>query len=191
MKDVSVKGHPRSGTHYLRRVVSLNFRVRMSNQNHHGLPSRKNTRKVIYIRRDFEDVAKSIWDLRERFGAGAETFEDFKDTPWKQQFRRFEPSLLELGSHRRRKTKMVKTDAMFKKQSRTPREYHAMHIAAWERCPDVLIVDYEKLTSSFEEEMSRVAEFLGSDVSEFKDIPRTGPWKADSQNVTVGSKRTR
>jgi len=180
---VSIHGHFRSGTHYLRHVVSANFSVIMRNDRHHALPGRFLTdgRKALYIRRDFEDVAKSIWAMKERFGAGAETFEEFKDIPWREQFREFDPSLLELGSYYKRHKAAVKTDRSLSKESLSPREYHAMHVASWESCQydNVLIVDYEAMVSSFEEEMRKIAALLESNISEFKNIPRTGVWKVN------------
>jgi hypothetical protein len=192
---VSVHGHHRSGTHYLRQLVPTNFAVNMLNDKHHSLPEAflKDGRKAIYIHRDFDDVAKSIWDIRERFGAGAETFELFKDTPWCEQFCKFNPLIMKAGTPNGRVTTPMGTSATYKEEALSPREYHSLHVTAWEECQheSVLLVAYENLVSFFEDEMHKIAEFLGESRDTFEDLPRVGVWKAGSEIETVGKSRER
>jgi hypothetical protein len=74
---------------------------------------------------------------------------------------------------------------MFRSEARTPEEYHTMHIGKWKnaevRIDNVFIVNYDRLLSDFDEEMRRIAKWVGSDkVSDFLNIPRTGIWVPES-----------
>ncbi len=179
---MSVHGHVRSGTHWLRVVMSLNFRYNgRARGMGHGFPGPwiNGQPNVFYIKREFDGVARSMWNLKERFGIGAGTFEEFVDTPWKDQWTKHPPSLMSLGSHERRKLKEVPTDGHFRSIAMTPRQYHKHHVKKWTEfgASSLTIVDYDRLVADFDAEMQIIASALGSSKTSFENIPRTGPWK--------------
>jgi hypothetical protein len=95
---MSVHGHNRSGTHYLKVLLKVNFNVLGQEMlGHHSFPGKwVHEGKIKFcIKRDFLGVADSMWDLRKHFGIGASTLEDFMDTPWVKQWKTFPPSELD------------------------------------------------------------------------------------------------
>lgn len=173
-------GHVRSGTHYLRVLLKVNFDVRgQEGLGHHDLPGKwVHDGKIKFcVKRDFLGVANSMWSMGKRFGIGASTLEDFMDTPWVKQWKKFPPSELELGPPNRRRTKLVPTSGMFRTCALTPREYHSMYVHKWEQFPsnNVFTVNYDLLLSDFEEEMLKIAEHVGSDKISFTNLTKTGP----------------
>lgn len=192
----NVHGHPRSGTHYLMAVLNANFihepsiwevewgHLKKNSQGRmamayplHGLPDtlKENDLPHLYIWRDFESVANSILRMPRRFGITRKglTLNEFAATPW--------GDLHVPGTRWAWKIDGVKKGGVTSAFSSalppldmTPYDYWNLHVSEWidfaSHRTDVCVVDYVTLTSSFQEEMERIATWLGQERREFVDV---------------------
>lgn len=85
-----VYSHPRTGSHYVTALVNVNFFNTDDYMNFYrghlpfgmSLSPRKivekySDSKFIYIKRNFDDVARSVFKLRNRFGLDVDFFDKF------------------------------------------------------------------------------------------------------------------
>lgn len=180
-RPVGVSAHHRSGTNFLQAACRVNFTRIDSGAGYHNLdPSRlaKHLFPRIYIVRPWRNVAESLWRMRERFGAGAASLEEFENTPWSKQWKIFPPALYAQSGSKR-----VPTSSYYKNIDLKPQAYHDLHIKTWtawsvENPKQVMVIQYLDLVGDYQETMLGIAEFLGSDKKQFKTIDKkVGIWK--------------
>ena len=149
----------------------------------HGLPEtfRENTLPHFYIWRDFEEVAKSILRMPRRFGICREdlTIEKFAETPWGELYVpgtrwvwKLDDAAITAGTSTHGNSTAFA--AAKPPEEMTPYDYWKHHVTCWTTFAagrkDVCVVTYMKLTSSFQEEMSRIAAWLGKENREFVNV---------------------
>lgn len=174
---MSVHGHWRSGAHYLNALLKLNFNHEDYTTRGHAFPGPWVVRyrsPIFYITRNFDDVAASIWRLRERWGVRADSFEDFLRTRYKDMYHDY--GTVKIGF--KGKVINAKTAGSVAKIDMTPEAYWLKHTRAWNLYahPHVHHVDYDKLRAEFQKEMLAIAQYLGSDRAEFVDIEDPQGW---------------
>jgi len=192
----NIHGHPRSGTHYLMAVLNANFVHKPSiwevEWGHlkedsrgrkvmayplHGLPEtfRENSLPHFYIWRDFEDVARSILRMPDRFCMTNEelTLEEFTRTPWGELHVPGTRWAWKVDGEKKTGTVSAFAGAM-PPPDMTPYEYWHHHVSRW--CnfasdrSDVCLVEYATLTSDFQDEMKRITKWLGMGSREFMNV---------------------
>jgi len=162
-KFVQVISHPRSGSHYLTALIAKNFfktNDYLRFYGGHGFNFKimrervknKNQTLFIYIWRNFEDVAKSIFKLRARFGLNVSDLKIFKNTPYSKMWTNKIPVKV------LRKTltteKVFETvDPLFREIDKIPKEFHRLHFNFWSTIyadyNNVIIISYDDLKNNY------------------------------------------
>lgn len=170
-----VYGHQRSGTHYLaaliaRNVYGLDDYPHLLFDNHNLLNKSvlEQHSKNIYIRRNREDVLRSVYRLRSRFGLVCDDFDVFVDTPYWEMFEYQKCQV----KRKTLKTEEIVTDVsdFFSTVVHTPKQWWETHIIYAEKQSDLLIVDYERLPDCLDD----IADYLGEKVITRESIPKVG-----------------
>jgi len=178
-KKVLVFGHHRSGNHYLCALVNVNFfgkedyRFFCNGRQHaliRGVPKKK---KYLYIYRNFEDVSKSVFNMRARFGLEVDTYEEFLSKRYCDMY----TGKIAVNLHVNIMSKQFKdrsSSIFFHNIKRTPKEWHDFHLEHHfridENLDDLLLVSYDDLKTDFQAEMLKIAQHLGSDKTQFDNI---------------------
>jgi hypothetical protein len=181
-------GHPRSGTHYIAALMSVNFlkdEDYLKIYRNHELPDMVQDPDTahIYVWRGFEGTARSIYVLKERFGLNVESYEAFLANQYSEMWGVENPDDVVTNVktlHERGSFKGISD--FFEKVEMTPREFWEYYNGVWEKCakknPNVVSVRYEDMMEAFEPAMTSVASRLGSELKAFKNIDRkVGWWK--------------
>ena len=85
--SIVITGHQRTGTHYIAAVICTNFlntKDYIAHYKNHSLPKtvKNNNIAYIYTWRDFNSVAKSLFNSRKTFGLNnVNNFESFLQSP--------------------------------------------------------------------------------------------------------------
>lgn len=193
-KKVQVCGHPRSGTHYITGLIHLNFFNNSGNYikhyGGHGLGNKKAGQRArhnldtayVYIWRNFEDVSKSIFKMRLRFGIPRQiTYEEFiaykYSRMWTKQIGNFVIKVRNLNGNIKYAESVT---SMFKNIQLTPKEYWKLHLKSWfelaKEIKNVMIVSYDELKNDFNGTMKELACYLGADKLTFLDIREQIGW---------------
>jgi hypothetical protein len=186
-EPVQIYGHKRSGNHYLSVLIDKNF-TQTGNplkllSGHGFLNDIDIHAKYIYIKRNFDDMARSLYRYRRRQGLRVDSFEEFLNTPYNEMF---DPDMTceveyDLGSDEANQVDAYTgVVTYFRDINMIPKEFHDLHIAHFEEAErafkNVLIVEYDALIHSFEDEMQRIATFLGYDTTTFENVDRRVGW---------------
>jgi hypothetical protein len=185
---VSCTGHPRSGTHYITALISTNFlndTDYLKIYKNHELPNIVQDKNVAYIHiwRDFDGTARSVFALKERFGLKTDSYENFLNRSYSAMW---EPedndnvltnarSLSKIGQ-------FYGLSTFFKNISMTPREFWKYYNELWfekaRNSPNIISVKYNDMLDDFIGTMSYLANWLGSDTTDFIPIEaKVGWWK--------------
>jgi hypothetical protein len=181
-KGYRVFGFPRSGSCVTAYLVGTNFfglkaLVKSSVSNTTSVDEiakcRKNNHAIICTWRNFMHSAKSLYEIRSRFGVGDIPFSDFLDTPLRKMPRISacqKPIVFNDGNSKR--VSEVVTAAWSDRED-TVREWWARSLEFWTKqsigASDVLVTNYESLVSEFHGTMLRIAVFLGSEKRSFEN----------------------
>lgn len=201
----------RSGNHYLRALIGVNFLHRPINAWGDGAclePAEGKKRfpgqhfpveapgvkkhlstpdiRALYIWRDFEPVSKSMFALGLRMGIPKETtLEEFQNTPWKEMTsaavalgEKWEIERLVLNDPKLRKEIHKGYTGSYKHgawdSDMTPRAYWQHHVEDWlaeaDKRENIHVVRYEELIENLDEEMNKIASFIGVEIDTFTDV---------------------
>jgi len=194
-KTVKVASHPRSGSHWIMRLIDMNFFDGTDYLRHYGghpfgneprsLGYFKPKQAVIYTYRNLDSTADSVYRMRHRFGLDQDDYEKFCATPMKDMYN----TNLKVDTFRNtiKDTKYVdEVDWLFRSRTETVSEYMIKHKQSWmvhDGKPNFLTVSYDDLVSSFHGTMLNIAHFLGSDKTEFIDENKRVGWRAKSDDA--------
>lgn len=193
-KTVKVASHPRSGSHWVMRLIDMNFFDGKDYLKHYGghpfgnEPRSKGYFKpnqaVIYTWRTIDDAVRSIYKMRHRFGLDEDNYETFCVTPMKKMYN---PNLkvVAVRDTLTGEDKFTDVDWLFRSREETPKEYIEKHRRSWQvhtDKPNFLAVCYDDLVVDFQGTMLRIAHFLGSNKTEFVDENRRVGWREKSDN---------
>ncbi len=189
-KTIKIPGHPRSGSHWINRIIDLNFFDGSDYLRHYGGHPWGNGRRapiylnapkqaVIYTHRNIEDTVNSIYRMRHRFGLDQDDYEKFSTTPMK---RMYNPRLkVDAVRDTIKKTdKITQVDRLLAQRTETVPEYIKKHIHSWREHinkSNFMFLYYDDLANNFEETMLRVAHFLGSNKTQFQDEQKRVGWR--------------
>lgn len=197
-KGYRVQGVPRSGNHYLAHLVGINFfnlkNIRLGIVGHDlGGHIGSGNPAVFYIWRQFDAVARSIYDMRARFGIGDITYEDLLARPLNELCTYDCTADHTYNAGIREERQKVHRDFMGRNRM-TLKEFWTKHRDNWlafaAKHPQVLVFQYEKLLSDFEAQMSRIAVYLESDLTEFQDVRERVGWYTTGTYWNDRSKRS-
>ena len=187
-RDIVCTGHPRSGTHYIAALISINFlddEDYLKVYRNHELPGIVQDPNIAYfhIWRDFEGMARSIHVLKDRFGLSVDSYEQFLKTRYSDMWRMKKPN--EVITNVRTLTGRARFEGIsdfFKRVDMNPREYWGHYNNLWgesaSKNNNVISVKYDDMLKDFEAAMSYIGTRLGSDITKFKRIERkVGWWK--------------
>lgn len=188
---VQIYGHKRSGNHYLGCLIDANF-TKTGNPidllaGHDFLSEIDVDTKYLYIKRNFEDVAKSLYEYRDRQSLKADSFEEFLATEYSEMF---DPTITctidyDMGTEAANAfmTEHGNTTepvGYFKDINMTPETFHTLHVKHFEQAEklftNVQIVDYEDLLENFESTMDMIADFLGYPQGGYTNITKKVGW---------------
>jgi hypothetical protein len=125
--------------------------------------------------------------MRERVGAGADTFEEFQKRRWSEQWREFPKGSFRLKYNywgKKPYSTVASTNPFFQRIHMAPPAYHKFHVAQWTEWArthpkKVILIQYQDLVSDYQETMLAIAQFVGSDRTEFEPVTeKVGVWKA-------------
>lgn len=184
-KNIKVTGHQRSGTHYIAKLISLNF---LNSSDYSQIYSNHKSPIIvvdqntlyIYTYRNYLDVAKSIFNMRKSFGLNnVKNFDDFLNKKYRDMWKpnkNFNINVLIKGN-------LFKSNYIskyFSKINKTPKEWHEEYYRKWinkeKVCGNILRVDYDNLKNNFEKEMLKVAKKLGINKKKFVNINKKIGW---------------
>lgn len=188
-KWVRVYGHQRSGTHYLAALIDKNFYDSAGYIRHyaldnpHALYNEVSIRPdvaYIYIWRRFEDVAKSIFRMRNRFGLNIDNFDTFLCTKYSDMWNPSAVGKVDVIVNTINDVKRVHEPAgqKFGDKKFTPEEYWRLHVKSWGQSgyENVFLINYDNLRYRFQESMHQLAGFIGIDRESFIDVEETVGW---------------
>jgi hypothetical protein len=181
-------GQPRSGTHYITALISLNF---LNNKDylkiyrsHESVQLIQNSQTAyFYIWREFEPMAKSIYQLKERFGLKIDSYGVFLRSRYGDMWVMGDPDKISINARNLwGRTKVKGISDFFKDIDMCPREFWEYHNGLWDeyakKNPNVIVVKYDDVLRNLDAEMNRIAEKIGCDKREFKNIEKKiGYWK--------------
>ena len=156
---IRVKGFPRSGNHYLASLISINFfgsdeYVGLFGNRVHVLPKgvmeeiKSKDIIIIYIYRDFKDVANSVFVMRNRFGLDVSSIDNMLSNNLCDMW----CGNLEVNMHVTYKDKPVTVVASdFRNINSTLEEYWKKHVDSWKKMESdsVVVVKYEDMLQDF------------------------------------------
>lgn len=187
-KKVLCTGHPRSGTHYISALISVNFlqdRDYFKIYRNHEFPDLVQDPDVAYVHiwREFVPMAQSIYVLKERFGLCVDSFSDFLNSRYRDMWHLGDPdTVITNARNLTAQAKLTGISDFFKDVNMTPREFWAHYNERWmksgEKHPNVFSVKYDDMVTHFQSTMASIAQSLGSEVKRFENIDqKVGWWK--------------
>ena len=195
-KTVKIPGHPRSGSHWINRVIDLNFFNGKDYLRHYGGHPWGNEQRankylrqpkqaVIYTHRNIDDAVNSIYRMRHRFGLNRDDYDQFCTTP---MIRMYNPNLkvVAIRDTINKKDRITEVDHLFARRNETVPEYIRKHVHSWRvhfNKPNFIMLSYDSLVDDFQGTMLRVAHFLGSDKTEFVDEQKRVGWREKQDNA--------
>jgi hypothetical protein len=181
-------GHHRSGNHYLAALINTNFfgespdyKFLVNGRQHTLIRGLAGNAKFLYIHRNFEDVSKSCFEMRSRFGLDVDTYEDFISQPYCDMFTGKIAVNLRVNFIYKEFNDRS-SSIFFRNIKRTPKEWHDAHLEHYtslaERVPDkLLLVSYDRLKEDFHGQMLEIAQFFGTRHRKFQNIDqKVGYW---------------
>ena len=188
-KDIHVYSHQRSGSHYFAALISLNFYneqdYRKRYKNHpigskvRGRIDKNSDILFAYIFRNFNDTAKSMFKMRDRFGLTVDDYDVFLNTTYKDMWSsdvKFSIKINYFGEEKH----VDKVSTYFKKINQTPREFWQAHKRFWTKMNktrgNIIIVNYDDLINDFEKEIRRVGEKIGITKKQIINIDEKIGW---------------
>ena len=192
----SIISHPRSGSHYAAALVAKNFFGTddyLKFYGGHGFNFKAMEKRIaskpkclyIYIWRSFENVAKSIFVLRDRFGLDTDDFETFLKTPYSKIW----SNKIEVNAIVREtllvSENMNTVDPLFRKIDMLPEEFHKKHVKYYQELyfthKNTMSLVYDNLINSekyFKNTMNMLSIlFLGELKKDYIDIDKKIGWK--------------
>jgi hypothetical protein len=183
-RDFRVSSFPRSGTHYLLKVLGDNFWPGASKYwkrfTIHALQfaeEEDRTLAIFYISRNFESVARSCFRLRKFWRFDEDDYGRFLERPLREMYNPELPGIAYRDGVRHRQGGRPR----FSQHTNTLYELWQAHNLTWarKRLPNLFIVFYEDLISNFVGTMTEIAEFLGSSRRTFADVPEHVGWRIE------------
>jgi hypothetical protein len=185
-EKVLLFGHHRSGNHYLAALININFfgkedyKFLCNNRQHtliSGIPSND---KYLYIYRNFEDVSKSCFEMRARFGLDVATYEEFLSNRYCDMY----TGKIAVNVHVNFIYNEFNTRSgsiFFHNFKKTPLEWHTAHLEHYNELAKktdlLLLVSYDRLKSDFYDQMLEIAQFFGTAHRKFENVTqKVGYW---------------
>jgi hypothetical protein len=182
-KTAKVIGHPRAGTHYLAKLLNMNFfheddylKLYAGHSYAHVSNLKNRHTAVFYIYRGEADTLRSMWKLRNRFGLVAKNLKEFVTTPC-NEMHNVKINSSAIFNNGKSKTEVTQVDSYFANIKLTLPEYLNEHKKYWLAIDNsnFMPVYYDHLIDSFEFEMNDIARFLRSEKTEFiRETSRIG-----------------
>ena len=195
-KTVMIPGHPRSGSHWINRLIDLNFFDGRDYLRHYGGHPwgngpratkylQQKGQAVIYTYRNVDDAVNSIYRMRHRFGLDRDNYEAFCKTPMRQMFNR-QLKVVAFRDTVKKQDKITQVDTLFAQRAETVPEYIRKHTNSWKvhlKKPNFMMLCYDDLVSDFQGTMLTVAQLLGSDKTTFVDEQKRVGWREKEDNA--------
>jgi len=182
--DMNVFGYRRSGTHYITAVLSKNFFDKdgyIKYYQKHKIPNQfsfNNNTVYICVKRKFEDVAKSIFRMRKRFGLKINNYEDFLKTRysdmWDSNVGKFTVKVDTIVNQ-----KIVsKVGGGLRGVNLIPKDHWNQYYKLWKNtsAKNIKIINYEDFIENFDVSMIEMSNFLDSNGKEFINIEKKIGW---------------
>lgn len=188
-KDIHIYSHQRSGSHYFAALLSMNifgeqdYRGRYRNHPigkkiEHRIDKNKDI-LFAYIFRSFEDTAKSIFKMRDRFGLAVDDYDVFLNTKYKDMWSsnlNFEIKINFFGEEKLES----KVSTYFKNINKTPLEFWEHHRNFWlnmeKKHTNVIITMYDDLIKDLDSELSKIEKKMGAPKGGRKNIGEQIGW---------------
>jgi len=187
-RQILCTGHPRSGTHYITALISINFlddADYLKIYRNHEFPDLVQDANTAYIHiwRDFEGIAKSIYVLKDRFGLDVGSYEEYLKGRYSDMWKMKDPDKVVINARNLwGRVKIKGVSDFFKGVDMKPQEFWEHYNGVWlewaKENLNVLSVKYDDVVDNFKSTMVSIAVRLGSDLTEFENIARkVGFWK--------------
>lgn len=181
-------GQPRSGTHYITALISYNFLgekdyLKIYRSHESVQLVQNNETAYFYIWREFEPMAKSVYELKERFGLKVGSFETFLHKRYCDMWTMGDPDEISVNARNLLgRTRVKGISDFFKNIDMDPKQFWEYHNSLWNQCAEsnsnVIVIKYEDVLRDFKGEMDQIAQKIGSDKRDFKNIEtKIGYWK--------------
>ena len=185
-KTINLASHQRTGSHYIAAIISTNF---LNNRDYkkihrgHKLPhiiKHKNT-AYIYTWREFEEVAKSIYTMRQSFGLNnVDSFESFLKNRYCDMWKPIKHPGINVIDLKGNKRQDPYISPGFRNNKYTPFEWWKFYHDSWaiseKENKNVIKVSYNDLMTNFNKTMRVLAKKLGSPKKEFSNIEKQVGW---------------
>ncbi len=189
-KKVEVKGHQRAGNHYLAYLINENFFnydnfYKLFRKGSHQFGNKhgefRDDTLYIYIHREFEATARSLFKIRGRFCIGTDDINDLLgNKPMSSYASKEKPTDIQLDKYTAEAFKKAgdsinrKSQFTYQFGSLSLKEWHTKHINSWLNInkENIIYIKYEDLINDFNNTMLYIAKKLGSDKTEFINIEK-------------------
>lgn len=161
---IKIYGHPRSGTHFLAATIAYNFfndrdYLKYYAKSPHRMGGKvAQNEKIIYVKRNFKDVAKSIYKIKDRFGLDVDDFEIFLSKKYSDMWVPKRNFVIKVNN-RTKISYRRDVSTHFRKIGLTPKKYWEKHVRSWDKS-DVIICDYDKFMLDFPTELEVLSNAL-------------------------------
>lgn len=197
-KTVTVSSHPRAGSHWLMRLIDINFFDGKDYLKHYGGHPFGDTSRVtnfltkrnnltVYISRNTIDTARSVFAMRNRFGLRENDFDTFITRPIASMYSRSGKASVIRDTIAIQET-VSDIDYLFANRPENILEYIDLHKLTWDRhscLPHFCHITYEGLVNDFNIEMTKLAHHFNPGQTEFIDENKRVGWRDAASNEWV------
>lgn len=160
---ISIYGHPRSGTHFAAATIAYNFFNEKEYLKYYAKSPHKMGHKVkdsnaLYVKRNFDDVAKSVYRIKDRFGLDVTDFDTFLKTPYSDMWVPERKFVIKVNN-RTKVSYRKDVSTHFRNVNMTPKEYWNRHLQSWKNS-NAVVFDYDKVMADFSNELEVLSETL-------------------------------
>jgi len=186
-KEIALTAHQRSGSHYVAALITINF---LGHKNHgsihhnHILPNRmlkKDSKFYVYVWREFDGIAKSMFTMRKTFGLNnVKNFETFLKSRYCDMWDPQKHDGVKVADLRGNSRTDDYVTQFFRNRQYTPKEWWEFYYGSWDRQAmkrkNVIKVSYNDLLNNFEKAMIELAIKLKSENRTFQNIDKKIGW---------------
>lgn len=189
-KTAKVISHPRAGSHYFTKLLNDNFfhkkdylELYAGHSNHHVTHLKSPSTAVFYIYRNNVDTLKSIFRMRDRFGIAPGSWGEFLNTPLNElnSTKIVSEAVFNNGEKQKIVTEVDHYLGTHPHKVESFLNLHKVHWIKFIEQPNFMIVSYDHLKEDFQEEMLKVAKFLGTDKTDFTQEKERIGWYDKSE----------
>ncbi len=200
--NIKVNGHQRTGTHFVAKLVDLNFMntgnyLNCYSKTPHEIRKKKlgeiknRNNAIICVKRNWKDTSLSLFKFRERLGLDVDNYEEFLNRTYSDMWKKGTCRIILHGDgiendiikkEENHKEGLAPVSSKFRNIDMKPKEYFEYYYKWWKsaewRYSNIIIISYDLFISDFKNHMNYLSRFLGCNTTNFKNVKYKVGWEA-------------